>query len=62
MSLTLYHSVFPQSSLDSASMYTPRSQHRCHHCACAEPPCAGSPRWDKETQAGTAQESVWQTG
>lgn len=60
LSLIPYHSVFLRSALDWAGMYTLLSQHQCQHCVCAEPPCAGSPHWDKETQVGTAQESVWQ--
>lgn len=43
ISMTLYHSVFPQSIPVSASTCTPHSQHQCHHCVYVEPPCAGSP-------------------
>lgn len=58
---TQYHSVFLQSTLDLAGTCTPRSLPRCPHCVCAEPPCAGSPRWDKETPDGRAPDNVLQT-
>lgn len=56
-----HHSAFLQSILDSADTYTPLALHQCHHCGCAEPPCAGSPHSGRETPADTAPDSVWQT-
>lgn len=61
LSLPLYHSVCLQSIPAGARMCTPRCQCQSRCCACAGPPCAGSPHWDKETPAGTAPESVLQT-
>lgn len=61
LSQTPYRSVSPQRTLDSAGRYTPRSRHQRPHATRAEPPCAGSPHWDKEPLIGRAQDSVWQT-
>lgn len=61
LSLALYRSVCLQSIPAGAHMCTPRCQCQSRYCGCAGPPCAGSPHWDKETQAGIAPESVLQT-
>lgn len=62
LSLSLYHSVCLQSIPAGASTCTPHCQRQSRCCVCAGPPCAGSPHWDKESPAGTARESVLQTG
>lgn len=60
LSLPLYHSACLQSILAGAGTCIPHYQCQSPCCVCAGPPCAGSPRWDKESPADTVRESVSQ--